>query len=335
MIKLFPFLVFTIIFYSCQKDENEYIVIDPEVGWFPEKPVNLVDLNTGFDDYNSNLEGFGQRISLYYSTNYPKKGSDFDIQGVSIDIVVNETQNQMSLIISNSQPTYAFELLPLINSSSNEFGPFSLYSDEQHNSFTDWYFFYANDENGQFDIKFVWTNLGDWGASAASRKIHGPFDANVLNSNVCDFYPTINSDLTKMYFSSYRKGKYDIYEIDTDNTNFLNWLTSDTKQVVFNETLSSEEDDKCPYIDGNLMVFASDRSDGYGGYDLWYSVFDNGDWSEPINFGPEINTEHDEFRPAIESFPDSNNDFMIFSSNRPGGKGGYDLYYVGIPKMIE
>ena len=28
-----------------------------------------------------------------------------------------------------------------------------------------------------------------------------------------------------------------------------------------------------------------------------------------------------------------NNDFMIFSSNRPGGLGGFDLYYVGIPDI--
>jgi len=26
------------------------------------------------------------------------------------------------------------------------------------------------------------------------------------------------------------------------------------------------------------------------------------------------------------------NNFMLFSSNRPGGKGGFDLYYVGVKK---
>jgi len=26
---------------------------------------------------------------------------------------------------------------------------------------------------------------------------------------------------------------------------------------------------------------------------------------------------------------------MIFSSNRPGGKGGFDLYHVGIKKMMQ
>ena len=83
------------------------------------------------------------------------------------------------------------------------------------------------------------------------------------------------------------------------------------------------------------MVFASNRNNGYGGYDLWYSVYSGSGWGGPVNFGPEINTEYDEYRPAIEEFSDSKNDLMIFSSNRPGGKGGFDLYYAGIAKMIN
>ena len=329
------FLLLILVLTSCREDELDYIIVNPEVGWFPELPVNITNLNTTFDDYNSNLEGQAQRINLYYSTNYPKKGADYDIKGVVIDILMNDEKKQMSFSIANDYPDYSLELLPLINSSANEFGPFSFYSDENHNDQTNWFFFYANDENGQYDIKFAWTNLGDWDSYNDNSQINGPFYAEVLNSNVCDFYPTINSDHSKMYFSSYQKGKYDIYEIACDNTNFISWLKEGTNSALLNQTLSSEGDDKCPYINGKLMVFASDNPEGYGGYDLWYSVFENGEWSKPINFGPDINTQHDEYRPAIEYIPDSNNDLMIFSSNRPGGRGGYDLYYVGISKMIE
>jgi hypothetical protein len=76
------------------------------------------------------------------------------------------------------------------------------------------------------------------------------------------------------------------------------------------------------------MVFSSNREGGFGGYDLWYSRLVNGEWTKPENFGAEINSPYDEFRPIVkECIP---NDLMIFSSNRPGGKGGFDLYYVGI-----
>ena len=78
------------------------------------------------------------------------------------------------------------------------------------------------------------------------------------------------------------------------------------------------------------MIFTSNRPGGYGGYDLYYSVFKNGKWSSPVNFGPDINTSSDEYRPVIGYHPDFTNKFMIFSSNRPGGKGGFDLYFTGV-----
>ena len=45
------------------------------------------------------------------------------------------------------------------------------------------------------------------------------------------------------------------------------------------------------------MVFTSNRQGGFGGFDLWYSIFDGTEWSEPKNFGERINTEYDEYRP--------------------------------------
>ena len=95
-------------------------------------------------------------------------------------------------------------------------------------------------------------------------------------------------------------------------------------------------DDKCSFIISDFMVFASNRAGGYGGYDLYYSRFENGVWNAPINFGEKINSEYDEFRPIVRALGDSTyfkNDFMLFSSNRPGGKGGFDLYYTGIQKV--
>ena len=84
------------------------------------------------------------------------------------------------------------------------------------------------------------------------------------------------------------------------------------------------------------MVFTSNRPGGMGGYDLFYSFYENGTWSTPVNFGDKINTPYDEYRPIVKSYGyEFTNDFMIFSSNRPGGQGGFDLYYVGIDKLAE
>jgi hypothetical protein len=82
------------------------------------------------------------------------------------------------------------------------------------------------------------------------------------------------------------------------------------------------------------MLFTSNRPGGMGGYDLYYSVFNIGKWSSPINMGPGINTASDEFRPLLGYHPDFKNLFMVFSSNKPGGTGGFDLYFtsMNIPK---
>ena len=81
------------------------------------------------------------------------------------------------------------------------------------------------------------------------------------------------------------------------------------------------------------MVFTADREGGFGGVDLWYSVYNGQTWSAPVNMGNLINTEYDEYRPILVQSGESYvNDLMVFSSNRPGGKGGFDLYYVGVPK---
>lgn len=88
-----------------------------------------------------------------------------------------------------------------------------------------------------------------------------------------------------------------------------------------------------PFVYGDLLVFSSDRPGGFGGYDLYYSQKTANGWTVPINFGPKINSEFDEYRPVVSEQPEFSNRLMIFSSNRPGGLGGFDLYFVGIPKF--
>jgi hypothetical protein len=99
--------------------------------------------------------------------------------------------------------------------------------------------------------------------------------------------------------------------------------------------LSGSKNDKCPSITKNLLVFASDRDGGYGGYDLYYSLYADGQWSDPVNFGDKINSEYDEYRPITSTLAFLKEDLMDFSSNRPEGKGGYDLYCVKIGDLIE
>lgn len=74
--------------------------------------------------------------------------------------------------------------------------------------------------------------------------------------------------------------------------------------------------------DGKSLLFTSDMPGGYGGFDLYITHFDEqlGEWGNPVNLGPEINTEGDEIFPVIYE------DRLIFSSNGLPGFGGYDLF---------
>lgn len=56
--------------------------------------------------------------------------------------------------------------------------------------------------------------------------------------------------------------------------------------------------------------------------DLGCSRRDGDRWGAPRNLGLTVNSASDEFRPSV-----SPHELLIFSSNRPGGKGGFDLYF--------
>jgi hypothetical protein len=81
----------------------------------------------------------------------------------------------------------------------------------------------------------------------------------------------------------------------------------------------------CPMLMKNgELCFASNRSGGYGGFDIWCSM-PNGDggWMDPVNQGPNINTTADEYH----FIDDKKGKRVFFSSGRqPGGQGLMDIW---------
>jgi hypothetical protein len=298
------------------KFEYEIIITDTA--------TNLQSLNSSYDDYNSNLPYPAARSEIYFSSNRNSGGEDYDIVCKAIDISFHEKDSILNFSIpeNDSYSQYQTELLELVNTRYNELGPCSF-------GLNGWnYFFYANDESGKFDIKIVYTRSLDWATYGGLHVLNGPEDVTIANSAYDDLYPAPNKDMTRLFFCSDRENEsFDIYSIALDTEELLHEYLSNpiSAEVTKEPVLSSISNDKCPSINGNLMVFASDREGGYGGYDLYYSRFINGQWTTPENFGDKINSPADEYRPITFSFF-SYSDLMIFSSNRPGGRGGFDLY---------
>jgi len=304
--------------------------VNYETGIFPDSVINLQSINTRFDDYNSaGPPSIGYNFGLVFSTNRVNEGEYYDLISYTLTIYFNKHDGTLEIYGSLGNYPYYY-LTDIANSGSNEFGPSLIGFGNQ-----DYLFMFASDRAGNMDI--YGSYFDEYTFSGGSMAKSAPFQIEGINSPAYDAYPAFVPDGSQIIFCSNRDGRLDLYRHELiDHNSLFDWARRDTIYPVEPlEILNSEAEDVCPYINGILMVFASKRAGGYGGYDLYYSILGEADWSEPINFGPKINTEHDEFRPAIFYAPKFENDLMVFSSNRPGGVGGFDLHYVGIPKMME
>jgi hypothetical protein len=91
------------------------------------------------------------------------------------------------------------------------------------------------------------------------------------------------------------------------------------------DKLNTETHDACVAFspDGlQLIIYRTDETKTAG--DLYLSTYESDGWSAPVIFGPEINSEYLETSACFSAYAN----VLIFSSNRPGGYGGRDLYRV-------
>lgn len=72
--------------------------------------------------------------------------------------------------------------------------------------------------------------------------------------------------------------------------------------------------------DGNTLYFASNQEGGFGGWDLYVSLWNGANWTTPRNLGNAVNTPGNEVTP----FFDGNN--LYFSSDWHPGLGGLDVF---------
>lgn len=82
-------------------------------------------------------------------------------------------------------------------------------------------------------------------------------------------------------------------------------------------------------ITNDLIIFAklvptTINNHSYNNYDLYYSEFIDGDWTEPKSLGSNINRKDSwESQPSLSS----DGKILFFASDRPGGLGGSDIWF--------
>jgi Tol biopolymer transport system component len=145
-----------------------------------------------------------------------------------------------------------------------------------------------------------------------------------VNSSSREQSSSISRDGLEIYFSSGRQGGFgsgDLW-ISTRAATDDPWGTP----VNLGQTVNSPSDDHSPSIsaDGLSLYFASNRSGGYGNYDIWLTtrVTISDLWQEPVNLGPNVNTQSGDSRPSISQ----NGLTLFFGSTRPGLPGYRNIY---------
>jgi hypothetical protein len=140
-----------------------------------------------------------------------------------------------------------------------------------------------------------------------------------------DREPWITPDGNTIYFKSDRLATTNPRNLnDIFVTHKVNgkWTTP---ELVPAPVSTNEGDEHCPMLlrDGKTLCFASQRAGGYGSFDIWCSTQDaNGTWQAAVNQGPNINTPAAEFH----FMEDRNARWVYFTSSRPGGQGGNDIW---------
>lgn len=92
------------------------------------------------------------------------------------------------------------------------------------------------------------------------------------------------------------------------------------------EIVNTPFEEEAPFMseDGKTLFFASTGHPGYGGFDIYKTTLENGNWSTPVNMGQPFNS------PANDLFYVGSSDGTVgyMSSSRKGGNGDMDIYKI-------
>jgi outer membrane protein OmpA-like peptidoglycan-associated protein/tetratricopeptide (TPR) repeat protein len=152
-----------------------------------------------------------------------------------------------------------------------------------------------------------------------------------LNTNIntvySETYPLISSDENTLYFSS-QKHETTGGQIDEETEEYYEDIYMSTRNnnrwslAKHIGQINSFKHDAPLSLSADSKKLYFYTTDPNGATDIYYSELINGEWSKPINMGPNINSTSGEFGASISS----DGKTFYFSSDRPGGYGGMDIY---------
>jgi len=140
----------------------------------------------------------------------------------------------------------------------------------------------------------------------------------------------ITKDGLSLYFSSARPDGYGGLDLWVSERATINDDWGEPRNLGDNVNTVGSDTTPIVSVDGHWLYFATDRPEGFGTLDIWVSrrhdKRDNLGWQLPVNLGSAINSPYVERGPTRFEDDATGDIVLYFSSTRPGGLGGEDIY---------
>lgn len=182
----------------------------------------------------------------------------------------------------------------------------------------------------EFDIYVSIKKDGSW---RSMKKIPGKVNSRYRETSV-----SVSADGQELYFSSDRRGGFGGFDLYVSQWTGKQW----DDPVNLGPVINTPGNEEAPFINpgNNKLYFSSDGHETIGNMDIFVSIRGpEGNWNEPVNVGPPINTTDDDL--SLIYFDES--DFGFIVKDLPEGFGKNDIYRIenaviartGIDPMIE
>lgn len=140
-----------------------------------------------------------------------------------------------------------------------------------------------------------------------------------INSAYDDYFPAETPDGSQLFFTRRLGSNEDLFQskATAGNRNLAQPLDLNINTPEFNEGSPSIS------ANANLLFFTTcNRPNVLGSCDIFYTYFDGKKWTPASGINKPVNTPYWDAQPSFSA----DGRAMYFSSDRPGGKGGRDIW---------